>query len=304
MTRLVNLDLDLVRAFVTVAEARSFTRAGERLGRSQSAVSLQMQRLEDRLGVALLSRDPRHVTLTPGGEAFLPQARRLLRVNDEIVADLRGDDLEGEVRLGAPEDFATVHLPEILGEFARAHPRVALSVTCDLTLNLLDRLRDGALDIALVKREPLGPDLGVRVWREPLVWAAADAAVLRPDEAAPLVVAPAPCVYRRRAVAALDAQGRSWRAAYTSPSLAGQHAALRAGLGLTVLPRDMIPPDLKVLGAAEGLPQLEDAEIALLKARTAIPVAADRLAQFILDALDRRHALPEGPWSGLRPAPA
>ncbi|MBR7620760.1 LysR family transcriptional regulator [Phenylobacterium sp. 20VBR1] len=291
MTRLLNLDLDLVRAFVTVAEARSFTRAGERLGRSQSAVSLQLQRLEDRLSTALLSRDPRHVTLTAAGEAFLPQARRLLRVNDEIVADLRGDDLEGEVRLGAPEDFATVHLPEILGEFARAHPRVALSVTCDLTLNLLDRLRDGALDIALVKREPLGPDLGVRVWREPLVWAAADAAVLKPDEAAPLVLAPAPCVYRKRAVAALDAQGRTWRAAYTSPSLAGQHAALRAGLGLTVLPRDMIPPDLKVLGAAEGLPRLEDAEIALLKARTAIPLAADRLAEFILGSLDRRHVL-------------
>lgn len=291
MSRLVNLDLDLVRAFVTVAEARSFTRAGERLGRSQSAVSLQMRRLEDRLGVQLLSRDPRHVVLTPGGEAFLPQARRLLRVNDEIVADLRGDDLEGEVRLGAPEDFATVHLPDILGQFARAHPRVALSVTCDLTLNLLDRLRDGALDVALVKREPLGPDLGVRVWREPLVWAAADAAVLKSAEAAPLVVAPAPCVYRKRAVAALDAQGRSWRAAYTSPSLAGQHAALRAGLGLTVLPRDMIPPDLKVLGEAEGLPRLEDAEIALLKARTAMPLAADRLAEFILSSLDRRHAL-------------
>ncbi|WP_340645902.1 LysR substrate-binding domain-containing protein [Phenylobacterium sp.] len=294
MSRFVNLDLDLVRAFVTVAEARSFTRAGERLGRSQSAVSLQVQRLEGRFGTALLSRDPRHVSLTAAGEAFLPQARRLLRVNDEIVAELRGDDLEGEVRLGAPEDFATVHLPEILGEFARAHPRVALSVTCDLTLNLLDRLRDGALDLALVKREPLGPDLGVRVWREPLVWAAADAAVLKPDEAAPLVLAPAPCVYRRRAVAALDAQGRSWRAAYTSPSLAGQHAALRAGLGLTVLPRDMIPPDLKVLGAAEGLPRLEDAEVALLKARTASPLAAERLGMFILGSLDRRHALAGG----------
>ncbi|MBP7650326.1 MAG: LysR family transcriptional regulator [Phenylobacterium sp.] len=291
MSRLINLDLDLVRAFVTVSEARSFTRAGERLGRSQSAVSLQMRRLEERLGVQLLSRDPRHVVLTPEGEAFLPQARRLLRVNDEIVADLRGDDLEGEVRLGAPEDFATVHLPEILGQFARAHPRVALSVTCDLTLNLLERLRDGALDVALVKREPLGPDLGVRVWREPLVWAAADAAVLKSAEPAPLVVAPAPCVYRKRAVAALEAQGMSWRAAYTSPSLAGQHAALRAGLGLTVLPRDMIPPDLKVLGEAEGLPHLEDAEIALLKSRTAVPLAADRLAEFILSSLDRRHAL-------------
>lgn len=291
MDRIVNLELDLVRAFVTVAEARSFTRAGARLGRTQSAISLQMRRLEDRLGAQLLSRDPRHVVLTPAGEAFLPQARRLLRVNDEIVADLRGDDLEGEVRLGAPEDFATVHLPEILGQFSRAHPKVALSVTCDLTLNLLDRLREGALDLALVKREPLGPDLGVRVWREPLVWVAADAAVLKPGEPAPLVVAPAPCVYRKRAVAALEARGRTWRAAYTSPSLAGQHAALRAGLGLTVLPRDMVPPDLKVLDEAIGLPHLEDAEIALLKPRTATPLAANRLGEFVLSSLDRRHSL-------------
>ena len=286
---IVNLDLDLVRTFVTVAEARSFTRAGERLGRTQSAISLQIQRLEDRLGTAVLSRDPRHVVLTPQGEAFLPQARRLLRLNDEIIAELRADDLEGEVRLGAPEDFATVHLPQILGEFARAHPKVALAVTCDLTLNLLERLRDGALDVALVKREPLGPDLGVRVWREPLVWVAADASVLKPGEPAPLIIAPAPCVYRKRAIAALEAKGRTWRAAYTSPSLAGQHAALRAGLGLTVLPRDMTPNDLVVLGEAHGLPVLADAEIALLKARTAVPTAAHRLADFILSALDQRH---------------
>ena len=286
---IVNLDLDLVRAFVTVAEARSFTRAGERLGRTQSAISLQIRRLEDRLGTTVLSRDPRHVVLTPQGEAFLPQARRLLRLNDEIIAELRADDLEGEVRLGAPEDFATVHLPQILGEFARAHPKVALAVTCDLTLNLLERLKDGALDVALVKREPLGPDLGVRVWREPLVWVAADASVLKPGEPAPLIIAPAPCVYRKRAIAALEAKGQTWRAAYTSPSLAGQHAALRAGLGLTVLPRDMTPNDLVVLGEAHGLPALADAEIALLKARTAVPTAAHRLADVILSALDQRQ---------------
>ena len=286
---IINLELDLVRAFVTVVEARSFTRAGQRLGRTQSAISSKIRRLEDRLGASVLSRDPRHVVLTPQGEAFLPQARRLLRLNDEIIAELRADDLEGEVRLGAPEDFATVHLPQILGEFARAHPKVALAVTCDLTLNLLERLRDGALDVALVKREPLGPDMGVRVWREPLVWVAADASVLKPGEPAALIVAPAPCVYRKRAIAALEAKGRSWRAAYTSPSLAGQHAALRAGLGLTVLPRDMTPNDLVVLGEAEGLPVLADAEIALLKARTAVPTAAHRLADFILSALDQRH---------------
>lgn len=288
MSRDINLDLDLVRTFVTIADTRSFTRTGERLGRTQSAISLQVRRLEDRLGVRLLARDPRRVGLTEAGESFLPKARRLLRVNDEIIAEVTGEDLEGEVRLGAPEDFATVYLPDILGAFARAHPRVALAVTCDLTLNLLDRLQAGALDLALVKREPLGPDLGVRVWREPLVWVAADRAVLKPEAPAPLIIAPAPCVYRRRAVAALEARGRTWRAAYTSPSLAGQHAALRAGLGLTVLPREMVPDDLVLLGEADGLPPLEDAEIALLKARGGAPRAADRLAEFILASLDRR----------------
>jgi DNA-binding transcriptional LysR family regulator len=292
MSRDINLDLDLIRTFVTIADTRSFTRTGERLGRTQSAISLQVRRLEDRLGVKLLARDPRRVGLTEAGEAFLPKARRLLRVNDEILAELTGEDLEGEVRLGAPEDFATVYLPDILGAFARAHPRVALAVTCDLTLNLLDRLQAGALDLALVKREPLGPDLGVRVWREPLVWVAADRAVLKPEAPAPLVIAPAPCVYRRRAVAALEARGRTWRAAYTSPSLAGQHAALRAGLGLTVLPREMVPDDLVLLGEADGLPPLEDAEIALLKARGGAPRAADRLAEFILASLDRRPGRP------------
>ena len=288
MSRDINLDLDLVRTFVTIADTRSFTRTGERLGRTQSAISLQVRRLEDRLGVTLLARDPRRVGLTEAGESFLPKARRLLRVNDEIIAEVTGEDLEGEVRLGAPEDFATVHLPDILGAFARSHPRVALAVTCDLTLNLLDRLQAGALDLALVKREPLGPDLGERVWREPLDWVAADRGVLKPEAPAPLVIAPAPCVYRRRAVAALEARGRTWRAAYTSPSLAGQHAALRAGLGLTVLPREMVPDDLVLLGEADGLPPLEDAEIALLKARGGAPRAADRLAEFILASLDRR----------------
>jgi hypothetical protein len=289
MNRLINLDTDLIRTFVTVADMRSFTRAGVRLGRSQSAISLQMRRLEDRLGRALLSRDPRHVVLTPAGEDLLPQARQLLRLNDEMVAGLNEDDIEGEVSLGAPEDFATVHLPEILGLFARTHPKVALSVTCDLTLNLLDRLREGALDIALVKREPLGPELGVRVWREPLVWVAADPGLASSGQTLALIAAPSPCVYRKRAISALETTGRPWRLAYTSPSLAGQHAALRAGLGVTVLPRDMVPGDLAIIGEAAGLPDLAEAEVALLKARSAISSAAERLSADILSALDRRH---------------
>jgi DNA-binding transcriptional LysR family regulator len=291
---MANLDLDLVRSFVAIAEVKSFTRAGERLGRSQSAVSLQMRRLEDLIGRRLFSRDPRHVVLTLEGEAFLPQARRLLRLNDEILSELTGGDVAGEVRLGAPEDFATVHLPDILGEFTRANPKATLAVTCDLTLNLLEQLRDGALDLALVKREPLGPDMGVRVWREPLVWVGADASVAEAEGPIPLVVAPSPCVYRKRAIGALERAGRPWRCAYTSPSLAGQQAALRAGLGVTVLPLEMAPSDLARLGPAQGLPDLPDTEIALMRAATAVPPAAERLAAFILASLDKQHQRASG----------
>ena len=290
---MINLELNLVRSFVAIAEVRSFTRAGERLGRSQSAISLQIRRLEDQIGCRLLSRDPRHVVLTAGGEAFLPQARRLLRLNDEILAGLTGGDVAGEVRLGAPEDFATVHLPDILGQFTRANPKATLAVTCDLTLNLLEQLRDGALDLALVKREPLGPDVGTRVWREPLVWVGADASLTETGDPLPLVVAPSPCVYRKRAITALERAGRAWRCAYTSPSLAGQQAALRAGLGITVLPSEMVPPDLMRLGPKHGLPELADTEIALMRAATAVPAAAERLADFILTSLDRQHSRTE-----------
>lgn len=285
--RLVNLDLDLLRAFLAVGEAKSFTHAGARLGRTQSAISLKIQRLEKQIGTELFVRDQRRVVLTAQGEALQLKARNLLRINDEIVGEIVDDTVAGEVRFGAPDDFATVHLPGVLGDYARSHPSVALSVTCDLTLHLLEKIGRGELDLALIKREPLGPDLGVRVWREPLVWVAARVDIVDATERLPLIAAPAPCVYRKRAISALDTQGRAWRIAYTSQSLAGQLAALRAGLGLMALPREMVPADLIELDARTGLPPLPDAEIALIRAGRVLPVAAERLAAFVLAALDR-----------------
>jgi DNA-binding transcriptional LysR family regulator len=286
-TRFRTLDLELLRSFVQVVETGGFTRAGERLGKSQSAVSLQLRRLEDQLGTRLMLRDPHRITLTAPGEALLVQARRLLRMNDEIIAGLEGDDLEGEVRFGAPEDFATAYLPEILGQFTRSHPNVQLNVTCDLTLNLLDAMGQGRLDLALIKRDAMGPDLGVRVWREPLVWVGASRDILERSGPLAVIAAPAPCVYRRRALTALDEAGLDWRIAYTSPSLAGQHAALRAGLGVTALPRDMTPSDLVVLDPA--LPELRDTEIALIMARGEPTQGAARLASAVRQAIERRR---------------
>lgn len=284
--RLVNLDIDLLRAFVTVVETGGFTRAAALLGRTQPAVSLQIRRLEDQLRSPLFDRGGKGVGLTTEGAGLLPQARRLLRLNDEIIATMGEGDLEGEVRFGAPEDVATMHLPGILGAFARGHPRIKLSVTCDYTANLLDQMSRGMLDLALIKREPVGPELGVRVWSEPLVWVAIDASIAEMSPL-PLIIAPAPDIYRKRALGALQDAGVAFRASFTSPSLAGQMAALRAGLGVGVLPRAMAPRDLAVLGPQ--LPPLSDSEIALVSARGAGGPAA-LLAQEVLRALERGPA--------------
>ncbi len=280
-SRTLDLDIDLLRAFVTVVETRSFTRAAALLNRTQPAISLQIRRLETQLGALLIDRTGRSVALTTEGAALLPQARRLLRLNDEIVATLGEGDLEGEVRFGAPEDIATLHLPGILGAFARNHPRIRLSVTCDFTANLLDQMSRGMLDLALIKREPVGPELGARVWTEPLVWVAQDAS-LAAETPLPLIVAPAPDIYRKRALATLQSAGIAFRPAFTSPSLAGQMAALRAGLGVSVLPAAMIPRDLVAVGLP--LPPLPDSEIALVSAGSAAGPAG-LLAQEVMRTL-------------------
>lgn len=285
-SRLANLDTYLLRTFVTVVETGSFTRAAAILGRTQPAVSLQVRRLEDQLRTPLFDRTGQLNGLTTEGAALLPQARRLLRLNDEIIAALGEGDLEGEVRFGAPEDIATIHLPGILGAFARTHPRIRLSVTCDYTANLFDQMSRGMLDLALIKREPIGPEVGVTVWREPLIWVAIDSSVAELSPL-PLIVAPAPDIYRKRALAALQAAAIDFRPSFTSPSLAGQMAALRAGLGVSVLPAAMAPRDLVVIG--QPLPPLSDSEIALISARGA-GAPARLMAQEVLRALERGPA--------------
>lgn len=280
------LDLDLLRCFVTIAETGSFTRAGERLGRTQSTISLQVRRLEDQIGRAVFARTPRSLSLTAEGERLLGPARQLLRLNDAAIAELFEPDMAGRVRIGVPEDFATAHLPAVLAAFTKAHPLVELEVTCDLTLNLLDRFHDHAFDLVLVKREPSAQFEGVRVWREPLVWVARDQRAAEGLATVPLVVSPEPCVYRKRAVDALEAIGRKWRVAYTSTSLAGSQSAVNAGLGITVLPREMVPPYLTPITDDPDLPPLYDTEVALIEAPGLSPTA-HRLAQHIIAALER-----------------
>ncbi|MEI7872235.1 MAG: LysR substrate-binding domain-containing protein [Alphaproteobacteria bacterium] len=285
MPRVYNLDVDLLRAFVSIADLGSFTRAADSLLRRQSTLSLQIKRLEEGLGKRLLDRTSRHVRLTAEGEALIGRARQMLELNDRLVSSLDEPALAGTVRLGTPEDFATTHLPQVLARFAQAYPSVQLEVTCDLTLTLMGRFRQGDFDLVLVKREPERSGRGVRVWREPLVWVAAERLAVPRSEPLPLVVSPPPCVYRKRATDSLGRMRRQWRIAYSCASLAGQHAAVKAGLGVTVLPKDMVPAGLAVIERRAGLPDLHDTEIALLAARN-LSAPAHRLHEHIVRSLE------------------
>lgn len=282
------LDLDILRSFVAIVELGGFTRAAERLGRTQSTISLQIKRLEDTLGKRLLDRNSRQIALTVEGERLLGYARRILQLTEEAREAVAEPEVEGVVRLGTPEDFATHRLPRVLADFARSHPRVALEVHCQLTVLLNEGFERGDYDLVLVKRDPEGPSAGERVWREPLVWTGGtgfDYGSAESGSPLPLVLSPQPCVYRKRALSALDATSRPWRIAYTSTSLAGTLAVVEAGLGVTVLPKDMVASSLRVLDGEGGFPDLADTEIALLRAPSLSP-AAQRLADHIVQALE------------------
>jgi DNA-binding transcriptional LysR family regulator len=290
-TPLPPFDLDLLRTFVAIVDSGGFTRAAERVGRTQSTVSLQIKKLEDGLGRRLFEREPgRELQVTPDGEILVTYARQMLRLGDEARSRLMEPDIAGTVRLGTPEDFASMHLPDVLARFARAHPRVALDVNCDFTVNLLDGFAKGQYDLVLFKREPQGPGGGIGVWRELLVWAASSRLVLSPGEPLPLVLAPVPDVYRKRALATLDEAKRPWRIVYTSPSLNGLQAAVKAGLGVTVLPKEMVPAGFVLLGPDQGLPALPDTEIVLYRAPGTLPRAAELLAEHIVHSLETAAA--------------
>ncbi|WP_051340655.1 LysR substrate-binding domain-containing protein [Azospirillum halopraeferens] len=263
---MAELDLTLLRTFVSVVETGGFTRAGERVHRTQSTISQQVRRLEEALGVTLLERGTRSVALTDEGERLLAYARRLLTLNDEARAALAtGREAVEVVRVGVPEDYAVDRLPAVLSAFARRNRRYRLDVRCDISVRLRHGFETGELDVALLKQEPGRPG-ATAVWREPLCWAAGAGHEVHRDDPLPLVLFPLGCVYRHRAVHELDAAGRRWRVAYSSPNLSGVQAAVLAGLGVGVLARSSLPAGARVLGPADGLPALPDTELALLAA--------------------------------------
>jgi DNA-binding transcriptional LysR family regulator len=261
------MDFELLRSFVSVVDAGGFTRAGERVHRTQSTVSQQIRRLEESLGRPLLLRKGKRVSPTEEGERLLTYARRILALAEEARDVVARPTPDGVVRLGVPEDFAAYRLAQMLSKFARSRPDLRLDVRCDLSVCLRRDLARGEFDVALVKRDAgdQSENGAVATWPERLRWVASrripiDSTV----DPLPLAVFEQGCLYRRQAIHRLEAAGRTWRVAYTSKNLTGIQAAVSAGLGVSILPDVAVLADHRVLGPKEGFPKLSNTEMALV----------------------------------------
>jgi DNA-binding transcriptional LysR family regulator len=243
-----NLDIDLLRTFSAVADCGSFTRAAEIVSRTQSAVSLQVKRLEEAVGRRLLERTSRSLALTPAGATLLGYARRMLELNDESVRRVAEPPMQGIFRLGITEYFVPAELPRLLARFGAAYPGVQLEVRMGLSSELREALRAGGLDAAVVR---LGTrEVDKALWKEPLKWVAAEAFEGSADEPLPLVLLPEPCVLRQHAIDSMKHAKRAWRIAFTGSSMASVRAAVAAGLGASIIPRSSIMPGMRVLSGS------------------------------------------------------
>jgi DNA-binding transcriptional LysR family regulator len=287
------LDLDLLLSFVSVVEAGGFTRAGERVHRTQSTVSQQIRRLEEDIGRPLLHRDGKRVRPTEEGEKLLSYARRILALAEEAREVVSRPSGDGVVRLGLPEDFVAYRLTEMLSEIARSHPGLRLYFRCGKSDRMRRALERGELDLALYKRDA-DETGGIASWRERLHWVTSRR---RPVDSRrdplPLAVDEQGGLYRNRAIHALETMGRSWHIAYTSPSILDIQAAVSAGLGISILPDIDILPEHIVLPARAGFAPIVDTALALVAARElsgATRPLAEALADFCSSLAPRMAA--------------
>lgn len=279
------LDLDQLQTFIAIADSGSFTRAADEVHRTQSAVSMQMRRLEERLGKPLFEKEGRTNRLTEEGEKLLSYARRLLRLNRETLAAFDDDCLEGHIRIGTPDDYADRFLPEIIARFSRSNPKVELSVTCEPTVNLIDQVKRGQLDIAIITHESDKSASSI-VRREPLLWVTSANHSIHMEEVLPLAVGRTTCMWRRSACDVLDQMGRDYRILFTSWSATVVIAAVLAGQAVSILPECALRPGMRILDESDGFGALPDVRIAILRGQTTQPELVDALASHISESLD------------------
>jgi DNA-binding transcriptional LysR family regulator len=275
-----------LRAFVLIADGHSFTQAADRVGRTQSAISMQVKRLEEGLGQRVLIRERGGtIELTPHGRYLLARARQILALNDEVMETFRAPRMAGTLRLGSPDDYALSHLPPILKRFAETHPAVQVDVLCASSSDLAEKLKAGELDLTLLSEgnEPRNWPV-IPLWHGPLVWVTATRHAPHRQDPLPLALAHETCSWRAAALDALERAGRRYRVAYLSGTQVGTHAAVLAGLAVTVSALAPLPEGLRPMREEEGMPSLPRFGILLLKGRGAHQPVTDALAAHIQES--------------------
>ena len=279
------IDVDQLRTFIAIVETGSFTKAAEVVHKTQSAVSMQIKRLEERLDRPIFARDGRTSKLTEDGERLLDYARRIVKLNVEALAAFNDTELTGRVRLGLPDDYADRYLPEIMARFSRAYPHVELTIMCEPSIELIERIDSNELDLAIVTDcETSRASETFR--RERLLWVTSNRHSTHLEEPLPLALGRPSCGWRRAAIEALETIGRPHHVLYTSANGGAVAAAVLAGMAVSVFPESGLRPGMRVLNPADGFPELPSCRIGLIRNPHETLALADALAEHIISSLD------------------
>ncbi len=281
---LTNIPTDLLRTFTVIADSGSFSQAADIVGRTQSAVSMQIKRLEEVVEKTLLTRDSRNIELTPDGQILLDYARKILKLNEEAVSVLKKPELSGWVSIGLPDDYATRFLPEILAGFSRTHPRVQIKITCEPSAQLLEKIQRRELDLAMTTSPVPDVEHSILLRQDPTVWVTSEQHCQHEERPLPLALFPDECYCRNWIMSSLDQAGIEYRIAYTSPSIAGLTAAIFAGLAVSAISQSIVPPGMRQLHGQEGFPLLPSASFLLNRNPEANNCVVDSLADHIEQA--------------------
>ncbi|EMO4512541.1 transcriptional regulator LrhA [Enterobacter vonholyi] len=284
---IMNLDLDLLRTFVAVADLNTFAAAAAAVCRTQSAVSQQMQRLEQLVGKELFARHGRNKLLTEHGIQLLGYARKILRFNDEACMSLMFSNLQGVLTLGASDESADTILPFLLNRISSVYPKLALDVSVKRNAFMVEMLNENKVDLVVTTHRPGQFDC-LTLRTSPTHWYCAAEYVLQKGEPVPLVLLDDPSPFRDMVLTALNEANIPWRLAYVASTLPAVRAAVKAGLGVTARPVEMMSPDLRVLGKSDGLPALPDTEYLLCHNSS----SHNELAKVVFEAMENYH----NPW--------
>jgi DNA-binding transcriptional LysR family regulator len=281
----VLIDIDQLRTFIAISETGSFTRAADVVHKTQSAVSMQMKRLEERLGRPIFARDGRASKLTEDGERLLDYARRIVKLNIEALAAFSDAELTGRVRLGVPDDYADRYLPEIMARFSRVYPGVELTVTCEPSTELFQRIDANDLDLAIVT-DCGSARASESFRRERLLWVTSSRHPTHLEQPLPLALGRTTCGWRRAAVECLDTIGRPYRVLYSSANAGAVAAAVLSGLAVSVFPESGLRTGMRVLSATDGFPELPSCRVGLIRNPHERSPLAEALAEHIVSSLD------------------